>query len=509
MAVRTPRHRGDHTAPNRLPTEGERGWRVALRRSARGVRARVVLAYVLLLAAAVATMTVVVREVLLRRLDSEIEDDLAQEIEEVQALARGNNPVTGEPFGDDITAVFETFLSRSVPSQGEAFFTIVGGQPHLASAEPPAYLLADPDLVERWSSITAPERRDVVSAAGEARTLAVPVLIDGVPGGTFVVAIFPGERREAIDAAVRVVAIVGGVVLLVSSVVAWSLAGRVVRPVAQLTDTARRISDSDLTARIPVDGDDELARLGATFNAMIDRLEAAFGAQRAFMSDVAHELRTPITIVRGHVELLGDDPHERAETVEIVTEELDRMTRYVEDLLLLAKAEQPDFLRPEPVDYGELAENLINRVSAIGPRNWVLEEAPALGRCVGVSDPGRLTQAVVNLAANAAQHTAEGDTIGLAVRCDGERVQLSVRDQGPGIDPALVGSIFERHRRGDPSSRSRPEGAGLGLSIVAVIARAHRGTVEVDSTPGMGSTFTITVPLFVEPDEPEEAEEIA
>ena len=95
------------------------------------------------------------------------------------------------------------------------------------------------------------------------------------------------------------------------------------------------------------------------------------------------------------------------------------------------------------------------------------------------------------------------------MRCDGERVQLSVRDQGPGIDPALVGSIFERHRRGDPSSRSRPEGAGLGLSIVAAIARAHRGTVEVDSTPGMGSTFTITVPLFVEPDEPEEAEEIA
>ena len=112
-----------------------------------------------------------------------------------------------------------------------------------------------------------------------------------------------------------------------------------------LADTARSISETDLTRRIPVSGRDEIAELARTFNAMLDRLEAAFATQRAFVSDASHELRTPITIVRGHLELLGDDPQERRETIALVTDELDRMSRFVDDLLLLAKAERDDFLR--------------------------------------------------------------------------------------------------------------------------------------------------------------------
>src|SRR5690606_6248307 len=138
--------------------------------------------------------------------------------------------------------------------------------------------------------------------------------------------------------------------------------------------------------------------------------------QRQFLDDVAHELRTPITIARGHLEVLGDDPAERDETIAIVTDELDRMNRYVNDLLLLAKADQHELqrqlLRFEPVDVGELASGLIQRVSGIAERRWVLDAAPEPGQLAIVADPGRLTQAMLNLATNAADHTDEGDEIG-------------------------------------------------------------------------------------------------
>ena len=159
-------------------------------------------------------------------------------------------------------------------------------------------------------------------------------------------------------------------VLLIASALAWVVAGRVLAPLRVLSDTARSIGESDLTRRIPTSGTDELAELGRTFNAMLDRLEAAFDSQRAFVSDASHELRTPITIVRGHLELLGDDPEERRETIALVTDELDRMSRFVDDLLLLARAERDDFLRVSEVELGALTDELAEKASALGKRSW-------------------------------------------------------------------------------------------------------------------------------------------
>ena len=170
------------------------------------------------------------------------------------------------------------------------------------------------------------------------RYLAVPVRgADGKIGGTFVVTAALGQERDEVEDAVRLAAIVLLTVLLIASALAWVVAGRVLAPLRILSDTARSISESDLTRRIPASGTDELAELGRTFNAMLDRLEAAFDSQRSFVSDASHELRTPITIVRGHLELLGEDPEERRETIALVTDELDRMSRFVDDLLLLAQ----------------------------------------------------------------------------------------------------------------------------------------------------------------------------
>jgi signal transduction histidine kinase len=210
---------------------------------------------------------------------------------------------------------------------------------------------------------------------------------------------------------------------------------------------------------------------------------------------VAHELRTPLTIIRGHLEVLDEDPDERTESIALVTDELDRMSRYVSDLLVLARADEPSSLRLEPVDLGEMTTALIQKAEALGARRWVLDEAPPAGVVAAVVDVDRLNQAMLNLAANAVEHTGEGAEIGLGVRVDGDRAQLWVRDTGRGVEPAVAATLFDRHARGASSRVTRPEGMGIGLSIVSAIARAHRGAVDVSSCPGAGATFTLTIPL--------------
>jgi signal transduction histidine kinase len=224
---------------------------------------------------------------------------------------------------------------------------------------------------------------------------------------------------------------------------------------------------------------------------MLDRLEAAFASQRAFVSDASHELRTPITIVRGHLELLGDDPDERRETVALVTDELDRMSRFVDDLLLLAKSDRDDFLRVAEVELGALTDELLEKATALGERRWRLEKR-AEARLV--ADRQRLTQALMGLAANAVQHTGEGDPIWLGSEVLGDEARLWVRDTGPGVAHDDRERIFERFARAS-DSRRRSEGAGLGLAIVRAIAEAHGGRVTLASRPGAGATFTLTIPL--------------
>jgi two-component system, OmpR family, sensor kinase len=466
-----------------------------IRRWSSGIRVRVVLASVGLLLAALVAANVVVRQVLISRLDRQIEDALSQEVEELRQLAGGSDPSTGEPFGDDVAALLDTFLRRNVPADGEAFYTVVGGEPFLTSFDPPEALLDDPEVLARITEPATPQRMDLDTDAGEARLLVVPLSAGDEVLGAFAVAFFPADERAEIDQAASLVAAVSVAVLVLASVAAWSLAGRVLRPVAQLTDTALQITETDLSARIPVEGDDELARLGHTINSMLDRLETAVVSQRSFLNDIAHDLRTPITVVRGHLEVLGDDPHERQETLELVTEELDRMGRFVSDLLVLAKAEQPDFLRVGLVDLGEWAGDLLTRVESLADRRFVLDPVPSPGTAIAEADPERLTQAVLNLVVNAVQHTGAGDEIRISVEAAGGFATVTVGDDGSGIGPELLPTLFERATRGDVSRRTRREGTGLGLAIVRAIAEAHGGTAAAASAPGEGATFTVRFPV--------------
>jgi signal transduction histidine kinase len=165
------------------------------------------------------------------------------------------------------------------------------------------------------------------------------------------------------------------------------------------------------------------------------------------------------------------------------------MTRIVEDLTLLAKAEAPDFLRLETIDVPSLAAELHAKASALAPRTWTLA-VDGGGTIVG--DRQRLTQAIVQLSQNAVQHTREGDEIALGASVNGVEARFRVTDRGPGIQPAEQERIFDRFARGSGSRRL--DGSGLGLAIVRAIAEAHGGRVELDSRPGWGSTFTVVVP---------------
>lgn len=454
-----------------------------------GFRGRVLGLLAVVVAGATFGGLFVQRAVLLRQLDAEIEKSLEQERDELEALAVGNDPSTGTPFGGDVRAIFDTFLDRNLPAEGEVYFAFVDGAFYDSTAAP-IDVESYPELTSKWGDLTIGEWGWLSTEAGPARYLAVPLTFDGRTPGVFVVANFVQGERDEIESYVRVSAVVAAAVLVLAMGLAWSVAGRLLRPVRQLTRAAEAITDADLSQRIPVEGNDEITRLAQRFNEMLDRLAASFAAQRAFVDDAGHELRTPITIVRGHLELMGSEPQEQRATIELVTEELDRMARIVDDLLLLAKAEQPDFVQASPVEVADLTADLLAKSRALGDRRWRLDASD-----VGLVhiDRQRVTQAVLNLARNAVEHTSPGADIGLGSKCVNGEVRLWVRDSGPGVDLRDRDLIFDRFTRGR-AGRRRSDGAGLGLAIVRSVALAHGGRVELESESGHGATFTIVLP---------------
>jgi len=318
----------------------------------------------------------------------------------------------------------------------------------------------------------------------------------GGQDGAVLIVQFTAEPRAQVDRSFGAIAWVALIGVLLSSGVAWLVAGQILAPVREVYRVARDIGEHDLTARVPVEGSDDIAAVATTFNQMLDRLEAVHATQQRFVDDAGHELRTPITIVRGHLELLSEDPEERAATLRLVSEELDRMSRIVTDLLVLARAEQPDFVRLAACDIATLTLDIEAKAQMLGDRRWQLME---VAEGVVPLDPQRVTQAVLQLAANAVQVTEDGDTIRIGSRFEGHgperRLRLWVQDTGPGVAPADAERIFDRFTRGDSAGARR--GSGLGLAIVRAITDGHGGSAWVDSVLGEGATFGIDVPAPV------------
>jgi two-component system, OmpR family, sensor kinase len=468
------------------------------RRPSSSVRVRLLGWYVVLLGISLIAALFLQRTFLLAQAQTDTELALDQEFEEFEQLAGGIDPNTGEPFGGDISAIFDTFLARNVPLEGEGLLTFLNGG--IYKTDFTGARIAELPIAVPWASLTESSRGvGYDDTLGEIRYLAVPIGVGQPESGVFVVSVMMESRLAAVDNVIRLGAIVYGSIFLFASALAWVAAGRILQPLTDLTDTAMQISDTDLSGRIEVEGDDEIAELGHTFNSMLDRLDDAFASQRRFIDDAGHELRTPITVIRGNLEVMGDEPEERAATISLVTDELDRMSRIVDDLLDLAKAEQPDFVQRAPVDLGELTNDLVLKAAALDDRDWVVE---SVDHVVVEADRHRLNQAMMNLIRNAVEHSPAGTRVRIGSRLDWRgNVHLWVRDEGAPIAPEDRDRIFERFARVE-SGRRKTEGAGLGLAIVSAIATAHGGKVTLDSPEDGGNVFTISFPSNPSDDRP-------
>ena len=392
----------------------------------------------------------------------------------------------------------DQYLQNNRPEDDNFQIVLVDNGLHKSN---PSFLLEPlrpgTDLFERWQKVTEFSRGEVSVDSPQIGSIlyrANPIMLGGEQRGVFVVAhSTAGERQEALVGVYLFVwfllAVIG-----ISLLFSWLGAGRLLAPLATLAKTSKEIGESDLTQRIaPAKNEGDLADLTNTFNAMMDRIQAAFDSQRDFINDAGHELRTPITIIQGHLELLDDDPQERQETVELVLDELGRMGRLVNDMILLAKSERPQFLQPETIEMASFAEAIFAKATALAERDWQLK-VEGEGELVG--DYQKLTGAFINLLKNATQHTDAADVIELGCRrsdSDAQSwVEFWVRDTGEGIESHEQERIFARFARGQ---QRRSDGSGLGLAIVRSVIEAHGGRVELVSQPGVGSTFRLILPV--------------
>jgi two-component system, OmpR family, sensor kinase len=452
-----------------------------------GVRTRVLVSFIALLVISTAASVLVLREVLLSRIDDRVDEELTREVNALRDQSEAGKGARGTPF-NDLGELFDFFFVRNEAPTDIAFVSFIDGLRYRSA--PPGSGLVE-SLQGLGSDVDGPNRGTVDTGSGEARYVAVPVSA-GQETGLFVAAGLLGGEREQVESAVRIAIGVSIVVLLLASLFIWLTAGRSVAPLQALARTARSITETDFSLRIPARGSDEIAELGRTFNGMLDRLESAFDGQKEFLTDVSHELRTPITVIRGHLETLGESAAEREEAIAVIQDELDRMNRFVDDLLLLARAPRPDFLRVRPIDLDLFTHDLFAKARSLGDRDWRLD---GTGVGILVADQHRLTQAVMNLATNAVRNTREGDAIWIGSSLVGGEARLWVRDEGPGIEAADQERIFQRFARAPRAGGgSSADGAGLGLAIVKAIAEAHGGRVELDSRLGVGATFTIVAP---------------
>ena len=401
--------------------------------------------------------------------------------------------VPGQPVGTLAALVTDaTVWARYISAGGEV--------PELDAAATRA--LSEVPLDGRPHTIT-------VGSLGEYRALAVD--LEAGPQLRAVLALPLNDVNAQTTQLAWTVALVALAGLAVALVVGSVVVRRALSPLADVTGTAQRVSelpldrgDVALAERVPVDDErTEVGRLGTAFNRMLGHVASALSAReqseqkvRRFVADASHELRTPLTSIRGYAELTrlhgGQLPPDVVHAIGRIESETVRMTELVEDLLLLARLDEGRELAALPVDLRQVVAEAVGDAQAAGPdHSWEVRSTDAAATVVG--DEARLRQVITNLLANARVHTPAGTHVVASVGRDGDDAVLTVTDDGPGIEPGVAGSLFERFARGD-SSRSRRAGStGLGLAIVRAVVEAHQGTVEVASEPG-STTFTVRLP---------------
>lgn len=298
-----------------------------------------------------------------------------------------------------------------------------------------------------------------------------------------------------------IVAVVG--LAVASGIGGYVISGVMLQPVRDITEVASEISATNLSRRINYAGpDDEMKALADTFDSMIERLEAAFERQRQFAQDASHELRTPLTAIRTNIEVTEMDPdatvQDYRETLDTVKAQTDRLTRLTEDLLLLSRSEG-ESVETEPVQVSRVVAEVARQLGPLAAARGVeLIVAPSPDLTARAS-ADLLYRCLSNLVDNAIKYAGEGARVTIGASAPLGEVELSVADTGPGIAAADLPRVFDRFYRVDHGRGRREGGTGLGLAIVQELMRAQGGSVRVDSHPGRGSTFTLSLPAAQQP----------
>ncbi|WP_203581318.1 sensor histidine kinase [Microbacterium hibisci] len=435
-----------------------------------------------------------------------VKERLERQVESLEAVAGGNDASDASGGAPEATVDLDqdgfqsiddylyAVVGRLVPARNEASVALIDGKPRWRPSTLSGFRIdRNQELIDRAVQATADggiKRGTVVTDDGSLRYIAVPVTMEGDPReGLYIRAVDLGAELQPVTMAMSTYVIAALAVLAAIGVVGWFVTGRLLSPIRHLRETADAISITDLSLRLKPHGNDDIADLSRTVNSMLDRLEGSVDGQRQLLDDVRHELKTPITIVRGHLELMDPrDSLDVASARDIGIAELDRLARLVEDIDLLATAEADSYTLAE-VDLAALTARVGELVAVIPGHTWTVE-ASAEGTTTG--DQDRLLQAWLQLADNAAKYTPEGSPIGIGSAHDAEGSRLWVRDHGPGIPPDARSRIFRRFDRAHV--KRAVGGSGLGLAIVDAIAKGHGGHCVVTDTPGGGATFTIHLP---------------
>jgi len=480
------------------------------RRRILSVRSRIVFSILAVAALGLAASGVASYLVQRQGVLASVDSQLLHTVPDLKTIASGK---TSDAPLTSVDSVLRVAMQQIIPASHESVLGFMDGKPALIPAVNLPFLIDnDSALVARIVSEANPALVVIGTARsplGTLRYVIIPVRVAGDPSTGLYVAAYDldaelGSVADSFQTYIRVAL----VALALVGLVAWFVAGRLLRPIRLLRDAAAGSSTAaDLTERIPVTGRDDVSELAAAINGMFDRLQDSARSQRRLLNDVGHELKTPITIIRGHLELLdAGNVSEVEATRALAIDELDRMSTLVSAISLLAASRTPHFVEPAEVDIDSLTAGVGAKASALDPtRTWRVESASGLA----LIDAGHLTQAWLQLADNAAKYSTPGAPIIIASEVSemgtGTWLNLSVRDSGPGIPPDAQERIFERFSRLESSGGT--DGSGLGLSIVSAIAEANGGTVLLSGAPGEGSTFTIRIPLIAEAQPSQEDEE--
>jgi two-component system, OmpR family, sensor histidine kinase BaeS len=371
-------------------------------------------------------------------------------------------------------------------------------------------------LADVQGRIVAATRRDLIGrAAGEVSDLGMPITVAGsggrVMGTIFVQRSVAAQRADAdfLASVTRALVIAGLVVALLAAGLGVLLARSISRPLSEMSSAASRLSQGDYAVQVPARGQDEVAALGRAFNQMAEGMAGVERLRRELVANVSHDLRTPLTVIRGYLEGLHSGEIADRRSAEIAFEamygEVNRLLHLVDDLRQVAALDAgASQLQRCPTFVADLARDALARIEPVAQAKGVIlaNEVPLDLPAVSL-DPGRMGQALFNLLENAVRHTPSGGRITmLAGRAKypngpGEHLWLTVQDTGEGIAPEQLPHVFERFYRADPARSPSEGGAGLGLSITHSIVEAHSGllTAQSDGIPGHGASFTLFLPL--------------